>query len=334
MPLETGIYLADLVPSNPAASDGLNNADDHMRLIKGVLKNTFPAFTSVALGASQAQLDAAVAAVAGTMAFPFKPGTVALPGLFPLGDPNTGLYSPNADTVGIATNGTATAVFGTDKSTTLFGSLAASGPIIGAQLASIGPYSGGTGQLVPVGAVLEWYDDTLPAEGGYVWANGQIIASANTVCPILLARWGNKFGGNGVTTMGVPDRREVVAVGRSIMGGTTAPSKLSSIASVVKNVVGAFFGGESSTLVTGNLPAYTPSGSINTSTASTTSARSTNDGNGTGFIALTPSGSGAEATYVTSNSSSSFTGSPQGGASVPVRTIQPSIIANYILRLA
>ena len=34
-------------------------------------------------------------------------GTAALPGLTPVGDPNTGLYSPGADQVGIATNGIA-----------------------------------------------------------------------------------------------------------------------------------------------------------------------------------------------------------------------------------
>lgn len=35
----------------------------------------------------------------------FSAGTVALPGLFVTGDPNTGFYSPAADTVAIATNG-------------------------------------------------------------------------------------------------------------------------------------------------------------------------------------------------------------------------------------
>src|SRR4029077_3676116 len=33
------------VPTNPAASDGLNNADDHMRLIKSALQGTFPGAT-------------------------------------------------------------------------------------------------------------------------------------------------------------------------------------------------------------------------------------------------------------------------------------------------
>lgn len=40
LPLETATYTSDLVTSNPAASDGMNNADDHMRMIKQVVKNT------------------------------------------------------------------------------------------------------------------------------------------------------------------------------------------------------------------------------------------------------------------------------------------------------
>jgi hypothetical protein len=39
MPLETATHITDLVVTNPANSDGLNQADDHMRLIKAVLLN-------------------------------------------------------------------------------------------------------------------------------------------------------------------------------------------------------------------------------------------------------------------------------------------------------
>lgn len=42
MPLETATYVNDLVTTNPAPSDGMNNADDHMRMLKATLKNTFP----------------------------------------------------------------------------------------------------------------------------------------------------------------------------------------------------------------------------------------------------------------------------------------------------
>ena len=42
MGLETSTYVSGLNTSNPAATDGLAQADDHLRLIKTVLKNTFP----------------------------------------------------------------------------------------------------------------------------------------------------------------------------------------------------------------------------------------------------------------------------------------------------
>lgn len=41
MPLETATTVSDLVTSNPAASDPMANADDHLRLIKATLKATF-----------------------------------------------------------------------------------------------------------------------------------------------------------------------------------------------------------------------------------------------------------------------------------------------------
>lgn len=42
MGLETGTYINDLTPSWPLASDQKRQGDDHIRLIKDVLKNTFP----------------------------------------------------------------------------------------------------------------------------------------------------------------------------------------------------------------------------------------------------------------------------------------------------
>ncbi len=42
MPLESATYVADLVNTNPLQTEGLNTADDHLRLIKAVLLSTFP----------------------------------------------------------------------------------------------------------------------------------------------------------------------------------------------------------------------------------------------------------------------------------------------------
>ena len=56
MGLETGTFIDDLVTSNPAATDGLSQADDHLRLIKTVVKNTFPN-VDAAVTATPAQLN-------------------------------------------------------------------------------------------------------------------------------------------------------------------------------------------------------------------------------------------------------------------------------------
>lgn len=42
MALESATYLDDLNISNPAASDAVGQADDHIRMLKAVLKSTFP----------------------------------------------------------------------------------------------------------------------------------------------------------------------------------------------------------------------------------------------------------------------------------------------------
>src|SRR5215470_3922518 len=42
MSLEAATYIADLDQSNPTPTDLKSQGDDHLRLIKSVLKNTFP----------------------------------------------------------------------------------------------------------------------------------------------------------------------------------------------------------------------------------------------------------------------------------------------------
>lgn len=46
MPLETATYIDGLNASNPAASDAVSSADDHLRLIKSTIKATFPNITA------------------------------------------------------------------------------------------------------------------------------------------------------------------------------------------------------------------------------------------------------------------------------------------------
>lgn len=45
MGLETGTYISDLVVTNPTSTDPKSQGDDHLRLVKATLKNTFPNIT-------------------------------------------------------------------------------------------------------------------------------------------------------------------------------------------------------------------------------------------------------------------------------------------------
>lgn len=56
MGLETGTYIDSLVTTNPASTDGLAQADDHIRLLKITLKNTLPNLSG-AVTATQAELN-------------------------------------------------------------------------------------------------------------------------------------------------------------------------------------------------------------------------------------------------------------------------------------
>jgi len=56
MALETATFISDLNASNPLSTDQKREGDDHLRLIKGVLKATFPNASS-AQNTSSAQID-------------------------------------------------------------------------------------------------------------------------------------------------------------------------------------------------------------------------------------------------------------------------------------
>lgn len=56
MALETASYINQLVASNPPGADRVHQGDDHIRLLKSVLKNTFPNLTG-AVTQTQDQLN-------------------------------------------------------------------------------------------------------------------------------------------------------------------------------------------------------------------------------------------------------------------------------------
>jgi len=49
MALETASWVTQLVDTNPTASDPVSEGDDHLRMVKTVLKNSFPSSSTTAI---------------------------------------------------------------------------------------------------------------------------------------------------------------------------------------------------------------------------------------------------------------------------------------------
>lgn len=186
------------------------------------------------------------------------------------------------------------------------------------------PYS------IPIGGVLPYAGTSAP-NSSFVLPYGQAIS--RTTYPVAFSLMGTTFGsGDGSTTFNVPDLRGRVAAGKDDMGGSSANRLTAADDGLNGDTLGATGGGETQTLVTANLPPYTPAGTATFTGNAMTNvldnlASSTTGGGGFGFNYP------ASQSSPTPTGSVSFTGTAQGGTSAAFGIIQPTIILSYILRI-
>lgn len=139
--------------------------------------------------------------------------------------------------------------------------------------------------------------------------------------PYLGARFGSTFGGNGATTFGVPDLRGRV----SLPYDGTGTRITAAGCGINGQTLGASQDKQTNTLITVNLPPYTPAGTIVSSISP-----SGNYLRG-GFAGGNTSPSGGPITAAdfigTPTITSTFTGSAQGGTSTPVNNVQPALVS-------
>lgn len=163
-------------------------------------------------------------------------------------------------------------------------------------------------------------------------------AAISTVATATFFPWVN---GDGSTSFNVPDFRGQALVGRNNMGGTASTALNTQFFGVgfgsTPNALGAPGGNQSIALVNGNLPPYTPAGTIangaitNTVTGGVNGSTSTSTTVSASGVQLL---SGSTAIVVGSSQASSvFTGTAAGGTSIPISLVQPSVTTNYIIKV-
>lgn len=177
---------------------------------------------------------------------------------------------------------------------------------------------------IPIAGGMDYWSLVTP---GSAWAFPAGQAISRTTYSKLFTLIGVAYGsGDGSTTFNLPDKTGRV----SAMIEATPTRLTSTYFGGTSNVLNAVGGGESRTLLTANLPAYTPTGTITNGAISVPVNNYINNGG-------QPGGGGSAGTLATApvvtQGSSTFTGAAQGGTSTPYAIVQPTIICNYIIRI-
>lgn len=182
---------------------------------------------------------------------------------------------------------------------------------------------------------------------GFGFEDGSAVS--RTTNAALFAVISTVYGvGDGATTFNLPDSRGRMDAGRDDQGGSAANRLTNAGSGCTGTALGFGCGAQNQTLVTGNLPAYTPAGTIgahghfiaNIDVANTAVPTLTNSNtleisnvNASTSTNYSLAGSATAATLgPTSPTTTVFTGTAQGGVSTPMQIVNPAIVANKIIR--
>lgn len=162
-----------------------------------------------------------------------------------------------------------------------------------------------------------------------------ITASSNAIVSTTTSARFFPFGnGDGSSTFNTPDLRGRVLAGRDNMGGVAASRLTTTYFGANASAIGATGGNQSTTLVTGNLPPYTPAGTNGAITVTSTSVVQVNTaGSINANAGVAPSAPQTNTSLLTSTGSPPvFTGTAQGGTSTPLSIVQPTETLNWIIK--
>lgn len=320
MSLETATFIDQLDATNPTTTDTKSQGDDHFRLLKTVLKNSVKRVTRAFYvpGTVAKSANYTVLAADDNMTIICDPAAAAFTLTLPtLAAADAGWF------IDVLKNTTGpNPVFITPPSGTIngFTKIRRSIEFVKTRITWTGSVFYATRPNgVPIGTVLEFNGTTLP--NGHLWPNGGTFIAADYV------ELNTVMGGNATQ-----DHRGRVVAGKDDMGGTSANRLTGLTDGVNGDTLGGTGGLESTTIVTANLPAYTPAGTNNAPTI-TSKMRGMDAATGpvNTNVDATSATVGDLTTTVSTASAPTFTGVAQGGTSAPGNNVQPTIIANKIL---
>lgn len=319
MGLETASFISGLTAAWPLANDKKLQGDDHLRLIKSVLQGTFPTASkpfyfptteavsgTITLDATDQNNTLYVDTTAGSITVNLPAGfTTAEKGwkctvVKSSGDVNGAIVTPPSGSIVSRVGSTATVRVGVLFEPAIFEWSGA------AWLC----YKPGT----VIGATYNFDGPTNPA--GFLDLDGSSFNSTNFA--ELFAVLGSSV---------LKDKRGRVDIGSGTGAGLTA------------RTLGATYGTETFALATGNLPAYTPTGTITIGSLSARVHDMRQQGGGvavTDSLAPGSSGMGSFGAQVAGAidllGTMSFTGNAQGGVSTPVDKLSAAIASKKIIR--
>lgn len=241
-----------------------------------------------------------------TGAFKAADGSSIAPSITFSNQTNTGFFRPADDEIGIIIDGVE------------LGTFSSSGLNV--------PVTSG----VPIGAGMDYFGSTIPT----TWYQCYGQAVSRTTYSLLFTAIGVIYGsGDGASTFNLPDARGSILVGADNMGGVAAARLTTAFFGTDPTVIGNRGGNQSQTLISTNLPPYTPAGTISNGFIS--SSTGSLGGNTTQEAA--PDGgnnllvNGGTISISSTQGTSNFSGTAQGGTSTPFGIVQPSLIVNKII---
>ncbi|MGM5033535.1 tail fiber protein [Tardiphaga sp. 803_E3_N1_3] len=183
---------------------------------------------------------------------------------------------------------------------------------------------------IPLGAGIEYWDTVAP-NSAFAFPLGQALS--RTTYAGLFLKWGTRYGsGDGSTTFNMPNKQGRI----SAMVEASASLLTSSYFGGNSTQLGAVGGLESHTVAMINLPPITPAGTVGIFDPGHAHGYQTGSSTTAG-----PGGGGAlmqapaifQTTSVLTGITAGFFGTATGGNSTPLRTVQPTMITNYIIRI-